>query len=463
MFSRITLIALLWTALSQCSLGCECVGATRPCEYLRSATAFVGTILETVPAKHALEKDSWTAGYSMRFAVETSLSGALGNEITIETGSGGGDCGTPFEPGERLLIFAYKGKDGQLWTGMCSGNRPLPVDSNRDEIVDNLQSLIGTGVANIFGRVVSVKPVWRDRDVEEKSPSRPIPNLVLHITAAGYTASTKTADDGSYEFGGLPPGKYTVTPEVSRKLDFDHEDFDTRYQADLVRGECADVSFKLEPTTSIKGKVTVPLGAHPKTVEVVAIPANWKGVHDFEGVWDIVDDDNRFRLWPLPPGDYYVGININSSPSADSPFPPTYYPGVTNQSDAAVIHIAEGEVREIEMPIREVARPRPVHFIAIGLDGKPMKTIYIQLEDLRHRGDAESYVNVDLDSEGGGTLNIYAGYSYHLHGSHFVSYGNDWCSKPIVIPSGTEPVDVRFVMDHKDANCQIDEIDKLHK
>jgi hypothetical protein len=136
---------------------------------------------------------------------------------------------------------------------------------------------------------------------------------------------------------------------------------------------------------------------------------------------------------------------------------------VTNQSDAAVIHIAEGEVREIEMPIREVARPRPVHFIAIGLDGKPMKTIYIQLEDLRHRGDAESYVNVDLDSEGGGTLNIYAGYSYHLHGSHFVSYGNDWCSKPIVIPSGTEPVDVRFVMDHKDANCQIDEIDKLHK
>jgi hypothetical protein len=49
------------------------------------------------------------------------------------------------------------------------------------------------------------------------------------------------------------------------------------------------------------------------------------------------------------------------------------------------------------------------------------------------------------------------------HASHCVSYGNDWCSKPVLITAGTEPVEVRFVMDHKEANCEIDEIDGLRK
>jgi hypothetical protein len=90
------------------------------------------------------------------------------------------------------------------------------------------------------------------------------------------------------------------------------------------------------------------------------------------------------------PGDYYVEVNISGSPKPDAPFPPTYYPGVTNQKDASVVSVGLAEVRELELPIREIAKPRSVHFVAIGLDGKPMKAIYIQLEDLRHPGDAGS-------------------------------------------------------------------------
>jgi hypothetical protein len=88
-----------------------------------------------------------------------------------------------------------------------------------------------------------------------------------------------------------------------------------------------------------------------------------------------------------------------------------------------------------------------------------MSKIYIQLEDLRHPGDASSYVNADLDEKGAGTLTIYAGYSYHLHGSHWVNYGNDWCSKPVAVPAGTEPVEARFVMYRKDVSCVISETD----
>ena len=80
------------------------------------------------------------------------------------------------------------------------------------------------------------------------------------------------------------------------------------------------------------------------------------------------------------------------------------------------------------MLLKEFAGPRSVHFVATGLDRLPWNTSYIQLEDLRHPGDASGYVNVDLDSTGAGSVTIYSGFSYHLHGSHGVSYGNDWCS-----------------------------------
>jgi hypothetical protein len=200
-----------------------------------------------------------------------------------------------------------------------------------------------------------------------------------------------------------------------------------------------------------------------KSIQVNAIPTKFQKLHEFSGKWDLIDSNGRFDLWPLPPGDYYVGVNIGSSPSLGTPFPATYYPGVTNPRSAKIIHISEGDIREIELPLSELAKERRVDFVAIGLDGKPLRKIYIQLEDLRHPGDAASYVNVDLDSSGAGVLTVYSGYTYHLHGSHWVSFGNDWCSEPVPITAGADPVRVQFVMNRKDISCEITEIDRLKK
>jgi len=359
-------------------------------------------MIETVSTKHPVEKNSWTQGYSMRFVVETPLLGNLGPEVVIETGNGGGDCGTPLPPGSKFLIFAYKEKDGKLWTGMCMGNQKLSGSPDDEQTMRQYQELIKKGSASIFGHIFHARPSWQGADIRDDTPPRPYQGMVLRAESHSFTASTKTKSDGSYEFSELPVGKYKVVPEIPKGLDFSHE-YEDNYEADLT-------------------KRNNPQGAAAK------------------------DRSDPF-----------------GSPKPDAPFPPTYYPGVTNQKDASVVSVGLAEVRELELPIREIAKPRSVHFVAIGLDGKPTKAIYVQLEDLRHPGDAGSYVNVDLDHNGAGTLIVYAGYSYHLHGSHYVGSGNDWCSKPVLINAGTEPVDVRFVMDHKEANCAIDEIDELRK
>ena len=398
----------------------------------------------------------------MRFVVETPLLGNLEPEVVIETGNGGGDCGTPLPPGGKFLIFADKEKDGKLWTGMCSGNQKLSGSPDDEQLVRQYQELIKKGSTSIFGHIFHTRPSWQGDDLRDDIPRRPYQGMVLRAESPTFTASTKTMSDGSYEFSALPVGKYKVVPEIPKGIDFSHE-YEDNYQADLTSGQCANISFLLQPNTRIRGHLTLPSGMESKTIEVVAIPTNLTKLNQFSGKWDFTDEKDRFDLWPLPPGDYYVGVNINSSPKPDAPFPPTYYPGVTNQKDASVVSVGLAEVRELELPIREIAKPRPVHFVAIGLDGKPMKTIYIQLEDLRHPGDAGSYVNVDLDDNGRGTLIVYAGYSYHLHGSHYVGNGKDWCSKPVLINAGTEPVEVRFVIERMEANCEIDEIDGLRK
>ncbi len=454
---------LLWFSLSLPSLCCECSGRTRPCESLNSDAAFVGRVVETVAVKHPFDNNSYTPGYSMRFAVDEALRGDLSTEITIETGGGGGDCGTPLSPGGRYLIFAYKSeKDGKLWTGMCNGNRQLTGGPEEEGLLEQYRSLAKKRTGSIFGTVIQVKPVWREEEVESSAP-RPVQNIILHANTEASTYLAKTAKDGSYEFEALPKGKYTVVPEIGNTLDFDRE-YEENYQAEVGGGACANINFSLQPITRIRGHLTLPAGLETlKQIEVVALPARLRNPDATSGKWDLTDETGRFDLWPLPPGDYYVGVNINSSPKEDAPFPPTYYPGVANPKAATIVHLDEGEVKDLELPLPEVAKPRTVHFVAIGLDGKPMRKIYIQLEDLRHPGDAASYVNVDLDSTGAGTMFVYAGYSYHLHGSHWVSYGNDWCSKPVVIPAGAKPVEARFVMYRKDVSCVIAETDGLRK
>jgi len=451
---RFSLNALIVLVLSSAAWCCSCIGTERPCENLRSNAAFVGTGIETTQVKRPQDKGGWKLGYSMRFAVDESLKGDLGTEVIIETGSGGGDCGTPLAPGGKFLIFAYKSEDGKLWTGLCSGNRAIGTGSSDNQLVEQYRSLVRRGTGSIFGHLSFAEPIWNQNDLEEGN-DKPFGAVRVVARSPRFTVAVQADKDGLYQFDSLPPGKYTVVPDISTQMDFDHE-YEDRYQVDLSAGGCAQVNFRVQPITRIKGHIARPPGVESKLIEVVAVPVHAMILNQFSGKTDFAGDDGRFDLWPLPPGDYYVGVNITSSPKADSPYPPTYWPGVTSKEAASVVHVRKGEIKELELPLQEVAATRPVHFVAVGLDKKPMKTVYVQLEDLRHPGDAFAYVNVDLNAEGAGLLQVYAGYSYHLHASHWVGSGHYWCAEPVKIEAGTEPIEARFVMSQQSASCSIE-------
>jgi hypothetical protein len=64
--------------------------------------------------------------YAARFVADENFSGAAaGSEATMYTGMGGEDCGYPFVPGVRYLVYAgQQNGDGRLHAGSCSATAP---------------------------------------------------------------------------------------------------------------------------------------------------------------------------------------------------------------------------------------------------------------------------------------------------------------------------------------------------
>src|SRR5262245_55741059 len=127
---RRCLVLVLLCLASDYIFACSCLTPPfRACDYLHRDAVFTGTVIETVREVYEVEYDKGKprAGYAMRFAVSEALHGALGKEVIVHTGAGGGDCGTPLAPGAQFLIFASKNSKGDLVTGLCSGNQPLTI------------------------------------------------------------------------------------------------------------------------------------------------------------------------------------------------------------------------------------------------------------------------------------------------------------------------------------------------
>jgi hypothetical protein len=362
--------------------------------------------------------------------------------------------------------MAYKDKEDKLWTGLCSGNWEFHGDSTDEKRVAEYRKLVVMHSGSIFGKVVSSKPVLPADNVADvdsmrageirNGPPVAVAGMIVHANGERYSAETKTAPDGAYEFSGLPNGKYTIVAEKGNALDV-YPGY--KPQAEVGNGVCARIDFDLQPVTRIRGHVSAPESKDNSILVVEAIPTTLKKVDQFSGKYQYIDSKKGlFDLWPLPPGDYYVGVNIGRLADSQMPFLPTYYPGVTDKAAATIVHITEGEVKELELPINDLAKPRTVHVVTTGLGGK---LIHIQLEDLRNPGNAAVEEPVLLDPNGVGTLTIYSGYSYHLH-----TWGEDsarWCSNTVVIPDGTGPVEARIEIDHHADGCEISEIDGLKK
>jgi hypothetical protein len=139
----------------------------------------------------------------------------------------------------------------------------------------------------------------------------------------------------------------------------------------------------------------------------------------------------------LSPGKYIIGFNTFWPPSAQFPFPPTYYPSTTQRSAASVVVVADKQHvlnLVLKLPRRLALRTIPVK--VLWPDGQPVANANVWLSEL---SDPTSVVGLAVShTAADGTFNLMGlqGIDYILHADKYGGFARVSCAKNILIRAG---------------------------
>jgi hypothetical protein len=211
---------------------------------------------------------------------------------------------------------------------------------------------------------------------------------VRAASTEGGGGVTTTDAEGRFEIRELPAGRYNV---MVNKAGYAMAYFGQRRPnepgtpIDLADGQTAEkVNIQLARGAVIMGRIVDDNGEPIAGTQVAAMRQQLVGgtrrmmPGGGEGSTDRTDDQGGFRLYGLPPGDYFVsatnrnnmfGPNINNQ-EADG-FAPTYYPGTPNVGEAARLTLKGGQEMTANFSL-VVARMARVSGRALTSRGEPI-------------------------------------------------------------------------------------------
>ena len=157
----------------------------------------------------------------------------------------------------------------------------------------------------------------------------------------------ETDDNGAFDFAGLPGGSYHISVAGTNGF----LGLERARPAIVVEGRALDVLIRLERTGAIVGRIADTNGEGLLGIEIVALQKN-----DFRGHITLVpvyssrastNDLGQFRLFNLPPGEYFVVATPAHAPrdvgtTRRSGFVTTYYPGTQARRNARLVVVRAG-------------------------------------------------------------------------------------------------------------------------
>ena len=169
-----------------------------------------------------------------------------------------------------------------------------------------------------------------------------------------------TDDEGRYEFSGLPPGEWRLT---TLKTGFISQQFGQRRPFGpappivVPNGQRFIADFALTRASAINGRVFDEFGEPLAAVRISVMRSRMVDKRrrlEPVGQGDLTDDTGAFRVYGLPPGEYFVSASLRVAP-ADSvivtTYSPTYYPGTGNHAEAQRVLLAPGTEANIAFPL----------------------------------------------------------------------------------------------------------------
>lgn len=226
------------------------------------------------------------------------------------------------------------------------------------------------------------------------------------VRISGPDIGTKTAmtdTQGRYEFRDLPAGRFTLSVSKAGYVTMQYgqsRPFEQGKSIDLTDGQVMDKADIALPRGSVlAGRIADEFGEPVAEAEVQAMRMqfqNGKRRLTPSGRTGVTNDLGQFRIYGLPPGEYYVSASLRGRESlvvdllgggAGGPqgsnqnagYAATYYPGTPNPGEAQRVAVAVGqELGSVDIQLQPV-RLAKITGTAVGSDGKPMSGAMVML------------------------------------------------------------------------------------
>mgnify|MGYP003352003781 CR=1 FL=1 len=109
------------------------------------------------------------------------------------------------------------------------------------------------------------------------------------------------------------------------------------------------------------------------TLQLVRVRPD-RSLADDVSVWGETDESGSFLLRDVPAGEVVFGVNIRRAPTADLPWPGTFYPGVGAFAAARIFPLRPNEnVTEMQLLLPPPLAVRTAHVRVLWANGRPAK------------------------------------------------------------------------------------------
>jgi len=255
-----------------------------------------------------------------------------------------------------------------------------------------------TGTGRIKGRLVTT------------DTGTPVRRALVRISGPDIMPKTATTDaNGGYEFRDLPAGRFNINATKAGFVTMNYgqtRPFEPGKAIDLIEAQVLDkANIAMPRGSAISGRLVDEFGEPVADAQVTALRSAWvNGRRRLQpaGRMAQTNDLGHYRIYGLPPGEYYVsgtlrgggevfvmesvtatilnagGGGASSGSEPRSGYAPTYFPGTPNGADAQRIQLALGqEMGNADFGLQPV-RLVKVSGAVIGSDGRPVEGAMVQ-------------------------------------------------------------------------------------
>jgi hypothetical protein len=279
--------------------------------------------------------------------------GDVGTEVTVTTGSGGGDCGYGFEVGKSYLVSAGNW-EGRLYTGICSITAPVHEAYARIQQLRALRD--GARVASLTG--VLIHHEW-DPFSYKTLVDVPLAHTPVRVRTPAGELSMNTDEDGGFSLYGLPAGRYSLAADLPQGLTAATRNGN---EFNLELGACATRLLIAGPSGGVRGRIIdgkgKPLSGVVVQLDRAGVPqtaqashadaAELREFHTALTAW--IEEDGTYEFNRLPDGDYKLQIVKSDEAFARGAIKPLK----TIAADADPVQVRGGNTVEVGDTVLDV-------------------------------------------------------------------------------------------------------------